>query len=586
MRRFHHLPFVFTLVLALSVVVQGPANADVSVALKKAYIASSRHFGIVNPGGLLAATAAADGEAVAGTTAPAGSARSVDRDLHNVQVNDPAIDNVQEFAGTRAFEFSIQSETSIARAGGNILVGYNSSADQPIVSTPNGLFFTHRHFSGYSVSHDGGKSWASGFVPANAGSPFTFGDPSVVADHAGNFYYAHLGFDPASGLFAVIVNKSTNGGTSFAPAKVAAVDDGSDKEWLAVGRDPVNKDRDNLYLTWTSFGDAGSELRFVRSTDGGATWSAQRTLFAPADTVVLSSFIQFSNPIVDASNGRLYIPFLHFSNSDADYIRVLVSDDAGATFKLLEFNVPGAPDKFAFPNVTPGTFTDCGTPAGGLRPVLRQGANLGGGRFGLPRYRQATRLLTQPTAAVANGQLYIAINSSSSQVFGDPSSRSSIRLLSSKDAGMTWSVSTLVPATAADPQHVMPALSMSDDGDQVAVAYFVQQADGRMRVDVASGQRSGASISFSTGHVSDSSFDLPPSMNPRPVAGNAFNTTNYDRTVQPCYALGEYLGIVGVGGNRIAAWGDTRNSWTPPPSSFVPGAHSQPDVFFQRFTSD
>jgi len=52
-------------------------------------------------------------------------------------------------------------------------------------------------------------------------------------------------------------------------------------------------------------------------------------------------------------------------------------------------------------------------------------------------------------------------------------------------------------------------------------------------------------------------------MNPRPITGNAFNTTNYDRTVQPCYALGEYLAIAGAGENQIAAWGDTRNGWTP-----------------------
>src|SRR5690348_7538154 len=50
----------------------------------------------------------------------------------NVQVNDAALDHIVVVPGTRPFEFSIQSETSIAVAGNNILVGYNSSADQPI----------------------------------------------------------------------------------------------------------------------------------------------------------------------------------------------------------------------------------------------------------------------------------------------------------------------------------------------------------------------------------------------------------------------------------------------------------------------
>ena len=168
-----------------------------------------------------------------------------------------------------------------------------------------------------------------------------------------------------------------------------ARDDGSDKPWLTVGRDPVDRKRDNLYVTWTSFQEGRAELRFARSTDGGVTWSPQKRLFAPVDTGPegLSAFLQFANPTVDQSSGRLFIPFLHLSNFDTDFIKVLVSDDAGDTFTFLTFDVPGAPDTVGFPNVTPGTLSDCGA-TGGIRPVLSQGADLGGGRLGLPRFRR------------------------------------------------------------------------------------------------------------------------------------------------------------------------------------------------------
>src|SRR5712691_575354 len=43
-----------------------------------------------------------------------GSAGRGDRDERNVQINDPALDHIQTFAGTRPFEFSLQSETSVA----------------------------------------------------------------------------------------------------------------------------------------------------------------------------------------------------------------------------------------------------------------------------------------------------------------------------------------------------------------------------------------------------------------------------------------------------------------------------------------
>ncbi|HKN49537.1 MAG TPA: sialidase family protein, partial [Actinomycetota bacterium] len=204
----------------------------------------------------------------------------------DVQVNDPALDHLQTFPGTAPFEFSTQSETSIAAFGNNILIGYNSSADQPVVRTDRGLVFAHIHVSGFSVSHDGGRTWTSGFVPPVPGSPFTFGDPSVGVDRAGHFYYASLGSDADAPAFtaAVIINTSTDGGATFAPATVVARDDGSDKPWLAVGRDPVDRRYDNLYATWTSFQGNRSELRFARSTDGGATWSPQKTVFAPVDT--------------------------------------------------------------------------------------------------------------------------------------------------------------------------------------------------------------------------------------------------------------------------------------------------------------
>ena len=59
--------------------------------------------------------------------------REEEEEGRDVQVNDPALDHVQSFPGTRPFELSIQSETSIAAFRSNVVIGYNSSADQPLV---------------------------------------------------------------------------------------------------------------------------------------------------------------------------------------------------------------------------------------------------------------------------------------------------------------------------------------------------------------------------------------------------------------------------------------------------------------------
>jgi hypothetical protein len=304
-------------------------------------------------------------------------------------------------------------------------------------------------------------------------------------------------------------------------------------------------------------------------------------LFAPVDTGAMSAFIQFANPVVDRSSGRLYIPFLHFSNSDADIVRVLASDDGGQTFRFLRFDAAGAPDAFGFPNVTPGLVTDCGNPGGGIRNVLHQGDDMGGGRFGLPRYRQATRLITQPNAAAAHGRIFIALNSSTSPFFGDPTAGSEIRVLFSVDGGGSWQVVTAAPANTLDQQHVHPSIASDEGGEHLQIAYYVQQADERLRVDLTQAKVDDGRFRIADVEpLSSVAFDMIPSNNPIPSATRPDRTTNYDRIVVACYDIGEYLSVFARGDRFLGAWGDNRNPWTSPAGSPAAGTHAQPDVFF------
>jgi hypothetical protein len=116
------------------------------------------------------------------------------------------------------------------------------------------------------------------------------------------------------------------------------------------------------------------------------------------------------------------------------------------------------------------------------------------------------------------------------------------------------------------------------------VGYYTQLASGQLQVDTARVQVTGplgnAALSTTkTGHLSPA-FDLIPSNNPLPAFGPHF-TTNYDRTIRPCYDIGEYMASARTADDSGAAfaWGDNRNSWTSPPASPAAGTHSQPDVF-------
>ena len=79
-------------------------------------------------------------------------------------------------------------------------------------------------------------------------------------------------------------------------------------------------------------------------------------------------------------------------------------------------------------------------------------------------------------------------------------------------------------------------------------------------------------------------FALPPTNIPIPSLSNPFAVTNYDRTIQPCYAIGEYQSVKSTNGSIFVLWGDTRNTLTEPVNKLDPisgQTHPQEDVFFQ-----
>ncbi|WP_437520582.1 sialidase family protein [Sorangium sp. So ce726] len=508
----------------------------------------------------------------------------------NVQVNDPALDKVYVLSTDPTippFVNVTQSETSIAADGRNIVVAYNTSSGAKPALVDGAVALNPVYFSGFSTSHDGGRTWESGFIPPLPGSTTTLGDPVVRRDRHGFFHFAGLTQD-AQGHRGVQANRSTNGGRRWSEAALVAQDDGADKGWLAVGPDPVRRRRDNLYVTWTSYqppqAPVRTELRFARSTDGGRTWTS-KVIFAPEPTPLRQEF-QFTNPVVDPDDGALYVPFLHITGLNTDFIKMLVSRDAGETFEFVEFNVAGAPDPTLLPVVQPGELIDCGD-RGGLRLAITDGLPLPG-RLGFPTYVQASRLTVQPALAVRRGVLYLAWSASTSGNRGEARSGSNVFLMRSDDRGETWTPPIPVTSTTEDIHHVLPAVTMGDEPSDIHILYYTQHSDRSVDVEMASSFERGES--FGEGdrqRVTDTSFRLSPTNIPlREPAGLSYPTTNFDQVVPPCFNLGEYLDITSEGKKLYSVWGDLRNLITEPehPGNPISGqTHSQADVFFQAF---
>lgn len=505
---------------------------------------------------------------------------------NNVQANVPSGDYVQQFTGFRPFVRATQSEVSTAASGRNIVLGYNNSAGIHISPNPNGpgLVVDRVQLSGYATSNDGGRTWTNGFLPPSHGAAETFGDPSLGVDRHGVFYYATLAAD-ATGHGSIQVNSSKDGGLTWSEGAVVQQDDGSDKEWLAVGPDPNQKSRDNVYVTWTSFQTDACELRFGRSTDGGATWAA-KTIFVPtsgATPADPTNCLTFSNPVVDQVTGALYVPFLHFSNADQDFIQMMVSDDAGETFRFATFDAPGAPDATLLPVTQPGELTECG--GSNFRLTIHGALNAGPGAAGIPRYVNASRMTLQPAAAARNGIVYIAWSNSAGTVWGAPDG-SNVLFIRSNDGGRSWTIPLIVnPPDNTELHHVLPSLAIDNDPNGVHVSYYTQHADSSIDLDMANSHDRGNTFpSDRTLRVTEMSFQLPPTNIPLSNAPN-YSATNFDRQIQVCYSLGEYQSVTSANGSVYVGWGDARNQITEPVNPLDPisgQTHPQQDVFFQK----
>ncbi|MCB0561197.1 MAG: exo-alpha-sialidase [Lewinellaceae bacterium] len=202
-------------------------------------------------------------------------------------------------------------------------------------------------------SEDGGKTWEKNRLQSPYG---VYGDPVILADFTGRFYYAHLS-NPGGSSFGenwldrIVVQRSEDGGKTWSEGAFTGLrpPHDQDKHWLAA--DPRNH---HLYITWTEFDKYDSRdpkdhsrILFSKSVDGGLNWS---------DAIVLS---QLEGDCLDGDqttegavpavgpNGEVYVAWsynekIYFDRSLDGGITwlqedIVVSDQPGGW----NFDIPG-----------------------------------------------------------------------------------------------------------------------------------------------------------------------------------------------------------------------------------------------------
>jgi hypothetical protein len=268
---------------------------------------------------------------------------------------------------------------------------------------------------GWETSSDSGATWTHGFLPGitvnqGGGSYAQVSDASVAYDAKHSVWMiSSLPIDSAGGADGVLVNRSTNGGTTWGnPVNAIGFDgQGYDKNWTVCDNTSTSPHYGNCY-TEADITSSGNAEIMSTSTDGGLTWSA------PAHPSGSPSGLG-GQPVVQP-NGNVVVPY----STNGTSIRAFTSTNGGSSWGS---------------SVTIGT-VNAHTIAGGLR----SGEGL-------------------PSAEVDGaGKVFVAWQDCRFRS-GCPANDI---VFSTSTNGTTWSAVTRVPidATTSGVEHMIPGLGV------------------------------------------------------------------------------------------------------------------------------
>jgi len=390
----------------------------------------------------------------------------------------------------------LQSETTIAVSGQNIVVGYNDEGDH------------------VSYSTDGGSTWRQSRLSTYPGVLATSGDPVVAAGPNNRFYHSFLAGNTL-GQSTIGVARSDNGGASWsAPTNATATVTGTlggfhDKEWMAVDNHPASRFRGNVYVSWTMFSPQTSSIRFVRSTDGGLTWSQAMAVTELSQQDNLAEQVVQGSFIATGPGGEVYVAWY---DSRVNGIRLRQSLDGGATFS---------------------------DPVTALSPVGFTFSVYLTGNFDVPAFPQ---IAVDSSSGPSRGTVYVTANALTSAGHMD------VFLTRSSDGGATWSAPLRVNNDATTTDQFMPAIAVAENGN-VGVAFYDRRndPDNNSLVDVYLAVSSDSGRTFFTNQrVTTANWPVLPT----PLGFRA----GYH---------GDYIQMAVAGNNFYVAWGDDRSGQDP-----------------------
>lgn len=243
----------------------------------------------------------------------------------------------------------------------NILIDSTGAPQEPTITmdlkNPDHLVAGCNIKNAYG-SNDGGYTWTKQVLYSTPQLRVS-GDPCVITDTSGNFYYFFLASNPSQWLYSIGMLKTSQPNGPWSNG-IAIYPDGvhmHDKEWAVV--DPATN---NIYTTWTAFDAYGSSdpadktsIMFSASFDQGQNWTTGIEI-----NEVMGNCADNDNTVEGAvptvgPNGEIYVSWAGPQGIVFDR-----SLDSGKTWLANDIHVDPMPDGWTFD--IPGTFRCNGLP--------------------------------------------------------------------------------------------------------------------------------------------------------------------------------------------------------------------------------
>lgn len=202
------------------------------------------------------------------------------------------------------------------------------------------------------VTQDGGASWQKSGLKSPLG---VYGDPVIISDDKGNFYYFHLsdpegkGWESEKLLDQIVVQKSSDGGSTWSEGESIGMSHpkDNDKPWASTD------DKGNVYVAWTQFDTYGSKDPNCRSnlylsTSGnGKKWNKPFQLSQiPGDCIDNDSTVMGGMPAI-TPDGKIFVAWsnqgLLFLDRSYDKGNTWLTNDVAITKQAggWNMNIPG-----------------------------------------------------------------------------------------------------------------------------------------------------------------------------------------------------------------------------------------------------